>query len=319
MRRDALVTQLNGVSAVLVTPFSEATGTIDEGIVEDLARRCDVAGVHVLVPLGNVGEVHQLDFEERAAVLRATEAGRARAALVAGITGPPGERLRLAEKAFEFGYDAVMVHDPLDPLASDEGTRTLLLAFADRSPLPVILYPRTPILSNDSLAELAAHPQVIAIKYGRQDVLGAAALLAQKAVLDACVWICGLAEATFPAFSALGIRGFTSGIANVRPDLSLAVWDAARRDPNELWARVLPLLPFELLRQQNGGRYSVSVLKAALRFEGIPVGDVRPPYERLSVEGENRLTGILRSWPKPAEADLPQQPAAAEPSASAPA
>jgi hypothetical protein len=47
MTRDTLVARLNGVSAVLVTPFADQSGEVDERVAEELARRCDSAGVHV--------------------------------------------------------------------------------------------------------------------------------------------------------------------------------------------------------------------------------------------------------------------------------
>jgi 4-hydroxy-tetrahydrodipicolinate synthase len=297
MTIDSLAELLHGVSAVLVTPFFDRHAGVDESMATRIAARCDAAGIHVLVALGNTGEVHQLDAEERIAMLRATAAGRSRSALVGGLAGPAKARLRLAEAALELGYDAVMLHDPVDPFASDAGIRDLFLGFAENSPLPVILYPRSDRLSVESLAELASHPRVVAIKYALPELGAATAVLSMDSASEACVWICGLAESMFPAFLSLGVRGFTSGIANVRPDLALGVWEAAeQRDWEAFWSRLHLLLPFERLRQEDGNRYNVSTLKAALRHEGFAVGEVRPPHAPLSAEAEAELSAILNRW-----------------------
>jgi 4-hydroxy-tetrahydrodipicolinate synthase len=297
MQSADLLARLGGVTAVLVAPFSTGTGAFDTQTAERLSRRCDDAGIHALTALGNTGEVYQLTFEEKVAALRAVAAGRRRAALIAGLCGPLADLHRQAEIAAGLGYDAVMVHEPPDPGASDQGIRTFLLDVAARCPLPVVLYIRTPRLSHGSLAELAAHPRIVAVKYAIADVTAAASLLALDGLRERCAWVCGLAESMVPAFSALGMRGFTSGLANVRPDLALGIWEAVQaRDWPQFEARLRRILPFELLRNRDGGRYNVAVVKTALAWQGIDVGEVRPPCAPLDVEGRAQLRRILESW-----------------------
>lgn len=92
------------------------------------------------------------------------------------------------------------------------------------------------------------------------------------------------------------MRGFTAGLANVPPDLALGIWEVvSMRDWALLEERVRRVLPFELLRNTNGGRYNVAIVKAALAWQGIDAGDVRPPCAPLdsSTSGSLLRTRIL--------------------------
>jgi 4-hydroxy-tetrahydrodipicolinate synthase len=288
--------RLKGVVGVLVSPFSSA-GDLVERECESLSRRLDAAGIHVLTALGNTAEVYQLDDGERRRVLRSVAQGRESAALLAGIVGPFAESLRLAEFAASVEYDAVLLHDPPDTFASEAGLHTFIDRFAEASPLPVVLYPRTRRISTSGLVDLASNPRVVGMKYAVSDYSDISRL-AENMQSSRCVLVCGLAELAFPMFAALGIEGFTSGLANVRPDLALGIWSAARdNDLKLLKKRLRPIVPFELLRLAKGGRFNVSVLKEALNCYGMGVGTVRPPCVALDARGISQLESILASWP----------------------
>ncbi|MBB4664274.1 dihydrodipicolinate synthase family protein [Conexibacter arvalis] len=298
MPRSQLSDQLGGVVAVLPTPFAHDGGAVDAAALERLSATLDAAGIHALTALGNTGEVFQLTAEERRAVLAATARGRTNAALVAGIAGAGAEALELTAEAAEIGYDAVMLHDPPDPLAGERGIVRFYGDFAERSPLPVVLYVRTPRLGGDALAELALHPRIAGVKYARHDLHVLATVLERPGLRDACTWTCGLAESMVAPMRALGLVGFTSGVANVRPDLALAVWQASRAgDFDALAAAIAPLLPFEALRTRAGGRHNVAVVKAAMALLGSDVGEVRAPCEPLDEAAAASLATIVRGWP----------------------
>lgn len=302
MAIDQFDERLNGVNAVLVAPFTNQ-GRINAEVATSLAQRVDSAGIHAITALGNTAEVYQLTAEERVELLRATAAGRESAFLIAGLAGACEDNLRLAETAAAFGYDAVMLHDPVDPLASAAGLAALVADLADRSPLPLILYVRTDRRSVEELIELTEHPRVIAVKYAVPDPAGAGALMAARRGAD-CIWICGCAESLVPAFSAVGMRGFTSGLANVRPDLALALWEATEtQDATAVRAILAFVLPFELLRLRDRGRFNVAVVKTALELSGTPVGAVRPPCESLSPAARQTLVELIERWPVPSAAE----------------
>jgi hypothetical protein len=56
------------------------------------------------------------------------------------------------------------------------------------------------------------------------------------------------------------------------------------------------VLPFELLRSRDGGRHNVAVVKAALAWQGIDTGGVRPPCVPLDADSWKQLLSILESW-----------------------
>lgn len=293
-----LVDRLAGVIAVVVAPFSDSTGPIAADVATELAARCDRAGIHAVTALGNTAEIHQLDPTERVELLRAVRAGCTQALTIAGAEGSLAELERLATLAAELGYDAVMVHEPPDPFASDRGIRTLIEQLAERSPLPLVLYVRSSRLSADSLARLVEHERVVAVKYAIPSLTEAAALLGRTGILERCRWICGLAESWIQTFLPLGMHGFTSGLANVRPDLALGIWEAAeQRDWAALAEQIALVRPFELMRTLDDSRYNVAVLKSALSWQGLDVGDVRPPCIPLDPESERKLHELLARWP----------------------
>ena len=290
---------LGGVVAVVVAPFKDGTGPFDAARCAELTGRLVEAGIPAVTALGNTAEVFQLDAAEREAMLRAMAAGGGGAVRIAGLAGSAGDMLRTADLAASIGYDAVMLHEPADPLTDASGVVAFLNRLGDRSPLPVILYIRSGRLPAPAVAEAAAHASVVGVKYASPDLDALGTLV--NSGID-CVWINGAAESRVPATSALGIRGFTSGLANVRPDLALAVHGAASGgDSGALAALLEPILPFEALRNNDGGRHNVAVVKQALRLSGFEVGDVRPPSLPAPAEA---VAAIVAALPAPPSAEL---------------
>jgi 4-hydroxy-tetrahydrodipicolinate synthase len=289
---------LGGVVAVLIAPFSD-DGSLAIEATERLAGRVDAGGAHALTALGNTAELFQLTAQEGRDYLVAVANARQSAALVAGVAGSFRDCLSYAEFAADHGYEAIMLHDPADPLASQAGIEAYVRAIADASPLPVILYPRSLRLSVDALCRLAEHSRVVGIKYGVAN-LAAIAELSVRLENSACSLICGLAESAVPTFAGFGVTGFTSGLANVRPDLALRVWQAVRAgELDALVEGVRRVLEFELLRIADNGRFNVAVVKEALTLIGEPSGLVRPPCEDLDQATRTRVRAVVDSWGPP--------------------
>lgn len=113
---------------------------------------------------------------------------------------------------------------------------------------------------------------------------------------DSVVWVCGLAEMWAP-FWLVGGRGFTSGLVNVAPDVSLAMLAALREgdydEAMRVWARIVP---FEELRAREGNGNNVSVVKEAMALRAIVGSTVRPPLAPLSRADAEELASILATW-----------------------
>ena len=108
----------------------------------------------------------------------------------------------------------------------------------------------------------------------------------------------GGAETRAADFFDLGLTGFTSGIANVRPDLALAVHRAlVDRDSAGLDAALRDVIPVEKIRATGNGKFNVAVLKELFRAQGTDVGEVRPPHSPLSAEAARDLRAAIADWP----------------------
>ncbi|MTD17185.1 dihydrodipicolinate synthase family protein [Nakamurella sp. YIM 132087] len=291
---DSLRDALQGVVCVVVAPFRDGTAAVDEERCTALVARIAAGGVHAVTALGNTAEVFQLTPVERRAHLRSVADGAGPALGLAGLAGSLAEILDGATMAADLGYRAVMLHEPLDPLTDSVGIHAFWDAVLDRIDLPAVLYTRSGRVSGSALRALADRPEVAGIKYAAADV-GLLGRLADGD--DGCVWINGSAEARVPATAELGIRGFTSGLANIRPDLALAVHRAAAVGDSEVLDWLLGSVgPFERLRNVDGGRRNVAVVKQGLRWSGFDVGDVRPP---AMAADPAEVAAIMRALPSP--------------------
>ena len=100
-----------------------------------------------------------------------------------------------------------------------------------------------------------------------------------------------------PGYWAYGARGFTSGLANVNPALSLSLLGALRTGDltgaMDVWEDIRP---FEDLRAAGGAADNVSVVKEALAQLGLCGRDVRPPSRVLPDTERAAVGAILRSW-----------------------
>ncbi|MVA76619.1 dihydrodipicolinate synthase family protein [Auraticoccus sp. F435] len=291
---------MTGVTAVLVTPYRQ--DRLDEGTLEDLAARTEQAGVHVLTSLGNTAEVFQLTPAERTAHLSAVARASASAVLLAGVSGAAASVLAEIETAASLGYSAAMVHEPADPFGDSEGFVRYYAEISRHSALPLVLYVRSDRLDVDGLRRVVAAEAVVGVKFARAD-LGTLSVLLEGGAAAGCTWVNGAAESRAPQFLALGLTGFTSGVADVRPDLALAVHAALRAGDREALERQVGLLaPVEALRSTGRGKYNVAVLKELLRMHGVEAGPVRPPHCEVTASGREVLQRAVAAWPPPAPA-----------------
>lgn len=162
---------LEGIFPAITTPFYPDGRLYLRKLEHNVERysRTPIAGMAVL---GSTGEAVMLSDEESREVLRtARENAAPDKVLLAGVARESLlETLRLADFAAEQQYDALLVRTPhyYGPAMRPLELMTYYRALADRAALPVVLYsiPRfTHIeLPLEVVAELAQHPNIIAIK-----------------------------------------------------------------------------------------------------------------------------------------------------------
>jgi 4-hydroxy-tetrahydrodipicolinate synthase len=288
---ESLRTCLAGISAIPVTPFDGA-GDIDHLAAERVVRRIVDCGIEVVVACGNTSEQASLAEAEAAQLTGLTVESSGGATVLAGVGGDLRSAISQAVRAVELGAAGIMIHYPTDPYVTEEGLIEYYASLAEATDGAVVLYLRGPGLSFRVLDRLAERPNVIAVKYAIPDALAFADICSRYS--QAFVPICGLAELWAPFFWLAGAKGFTSGLANVAPTLSLAMLEALRRGDYtrvmELW-RVLE--PFERLRARHRNGNNVPVVKEALELLGIINGSVRPPLAPLGQEDRSELTRIV--------------------------
>ncbi|GLQ55420.1 dihydrodipicolinate synthase family protein [Devosia nitrariae] len=286
---------LTGISGVPVTPYG-GSGALDGAALKALIGRLSRSGVHNLMAAGNTGEFFALALEEIGEVHRLTiEAAHEGTSIVSAAVGRSlADAKRLARDAIAAGADAIMGHHPMDPFAAPAAQARYFLALADSSTVPVIAYVRSDTFSIADFKLLAAHENVAGIKFASNNLMLLGEAIRATAEYPT-VWVCGLAEGWAPPFYAMGARGFTSGLVNVFPELSLAIHKALEaNDYARARSLIAPIAGFEALRTKYSNGANVTVVKEALEIMGESAGPVRMPgLEALNEEERATLREIV--------------------------
>lgn len=297
MTNDRVRSALRGISGVHVTAW-KGDGEADWALTGTIVARIAAAGIHNIVSAGNTGEFYPMTTDE---VVRshaiAAEAAAGKALVTAGIGRSLREAIATGKLAARAGCDAVMVHHPLDPFAAPHSQADYILAIAEALDIPLVAYIRSDAIGVKDLARVATHPNVAGVKFASSNMM----LLAEcvRATQGSSAnWICGLAEGWAAPFHALGARGFTSGLVNVAPERSLAIWRALEANDYDRARRLVDeIAGFETLRTKYGNGANVTVVKEALGLLGTNVGPVRlPGLPELNESERAELRKIVGGW-----------------------
>lgn len=298
MAFDDLSGQLASVVAITVTPF-DADGAIDEKNYAAIVDRMVDGGVSVVTPNGNTSEFYTLSAAETERALEITvDTVGDRASIIGGVGHDLDTAVKAARFADAHGANGIMIHQPVHPYVSLDGWVDYHQAIASAVPeLSVILYVRNPRIGGAQIARLSdACPNVVGVKYAVPDPVRFASV-ARDAGLDRLTWVAGLAELSAPGYFAVGATGFTSGLANVSPQLSVQFFNCLKAGEfgaaMEIWEFVRG---FEELRAANESANNVSVVKEALAQLGLCRRDVRPPASVLSEADRSAVGVLLNSW-----------------------
>ncbi len=176
--------RFGSVVTAMVTPLRE-DHAVDLDRAQELARWLIANGSDAIVVAGSTGESPTLTQREKADLFAAVaEAIRGQGAMIAGVgTYATAETLELTHAAADAGADGVLVVAPYYNKPPQRGLTAHFTAVADETDLPVMLYNipgRTAIrIEHDTLLELAAHPNIVAVKDSTGDFQAVSRLIAE--------------------------------------------------------------------------------------------------------------------------------------------
>jgi 4-hydroxy-tetrahydrodipicolinate synthase len=263
------------VLTAMVTPFT-AQGQLDLDTAQKLAHQLVEKGCDGLVVNGTTGESPTTTDAEKADLVRAVvQAVGDRAAVVAGAgTYDTAHSVQLARQAAQAGAHGLLVVTPYYSRPPQAGLIAHFTAVADATDLPVMLYDipsrsHVPI-AIETIYQLAAHPQIVAVKDAKGDFGCGAEVIASTDL----AYYCGDDVLNLPWLS-VGAVGLVSVIGNVVADRLRAMVTAFEAGEVRT-ARSLHTCTLALIRTfcMAGG---VAFGKAALRLTGFDVGDPRLP------------------------------------------
>ena len=277
-----------GCGTALVTPFRG--NRIDFDALERLIDWQLDCGADAIVVLGTTGEPATVTESERSAIIECAAARCLhRAPLVVG-TGSNDTRKTVVQsvEARRLGADALLVVTPYYNKASRAGLVGHFNAVADSVDIPIIMYnvpARTGVnLDADTVAELAKHPNLCAVKEASGNLRQMTDLA--RACGDGVAIYCGNDD-DVPAAMALGARGVISVAANLIPGvMGDMVSDWLRGEPKRCLEAQLEYLP--LIRMLFSEVNPIPV-KAALSLMGKIENTLRLPLCPLDAEKEELL------------------------------
>jgi len=292
-----LAGKLRTVHAINVTPFRE-DGGVDYASLEKNVEFLVAHGLEVIVPCGNTGEFYSLGLEEAKAVTEfVAEKVDGRAKVLAGIGYDTKTAGQMASFARDVGADAVMIHQPVHPYLTTEGLVRYYTEIARAVEIGVVLYVRHEAIDREVLDRVTALENVLAVKYAINDLPSFGGLV--QSIDNPVVWVCGTAEMWAPFFFVVGAEGFTSGLVNIAPEMSLKMLQGLREGDRAsvqaIWREVAPL---ERLRAKAHSGYNVAVIKEGMDLLGLAANRIREPGSGLDETDRQELIRILRAWGK---------------------
>ncbi|CAB5514831.1 4-hydroxy-tetrahydrodipicolinate synthase [Achromobacter anxifer] len=288
---------IQGVWVPLVTPF--AGGAVDGGALRRLVRHYAAAGVDGLVVCGSTGEAASLDDAEQLAVLDAvlTEAGRL--PVVMGLAG--NHHGHVMQRLAAFGtrpLAGILAPAPYYVRPGQEGAARYFRSLADASRFPLVLYDipyRTgTTLDTATLLALAAHPNIAAVKDCGGSLEKTIALIA-----DGNMNVLAGEDLQALSVMCLGGAGMIAAAAHIRPDLFVAMYQAAKAQQldlaRKLFHALVPVIQLTFAEPNPGP------LKAQLGRQGLLSEELRlpmpPASTALAARMDAAVAGLNRQYP----------------------
>lgn len=268
-----------GVLSFPLTSFHDDGSLDPEGLRAHVAAQLATAPGAVF-PACGTGEFFSLDEDEYRQVVTITvEEAAGRVPVVAGTGYGWAQAVRFARIAEEAGADALLVLPHYLTAAPQDGLVAQLEQIAARTRLPLIAYQRGQVAyTAQSFRRIARIQNVIGLKDGHSDLDRLQRLT--LAAPDGFLFFNGAstAEIQARAYATVGVPAYSSAVHAFAPEIADAFFTALHKDDPATLDTLLRdfYVPLVELRDRVPG-YAVSLVKAAARLRGRPVGPVRAP------------------------------------------
>jgi len=289
--------KLSGVISFPCTPFKKDLSLDLDGLRKNLRSLLKHPISAIVAPAGT-GEIHVLSPQEHFAVMETTvQEVNGRVPVLTGVGVNTPIATELVRHAGAAGVSGILIFPPYYPTNDDDGIIAYYKTIADATPLGVLIYSRDWFNPSPSLVEKLARaiPNLIAWKDGQADMRRFQMI--RQRLGDRLHWIGGAGDDAVPAYYTIGIRTYTSSIANVAPKLSLRLHELASAGYSEELTKLMNelVIPLYELRGKRKG-YEVSAMKSMMDMIGLVGGPVRPPLVDLKPDEVEALRGTMDRW-----------------------
>lgn len=284
-----------GSIVAIVTPF--INGAVDEEKLRELVEFQIENGTDAIVPCGTTGESSTLDYVEHDRVIKIViEQVNKRVPVIAGTgSNCTREAIEITRHAKELGADGALLVTPYYNKPSQEGLFLHYKAIADAVALPQVLYNvpgRTSVnLLPETVARLAVHPNIVAIKEATGSLQQASEVLALCG--ENITVLSGDDFITLPMM-ACGAKGVISVTANIMPKEVAALVDAFFAGNLEEAKR----LHLYLLKISNAMFIETNPVpvKTGVSLMGKCRDEVRLPLAPLAGANRAKLAAIMKEY-----------------------
>lgn len=285
--------QFVGSCTALVTPFRD--GAVDEAAFRQLVNWQIDQGTSGLIPVGTTGESPTLSHDEHKRVVEiCIDENKGRAQVIAGAgSNSTAEAIDFARHAEGAGADALLVVTPYYNKPTQDGLKRHYTMIADAVSIPVIIYDipgRSVVrMADETMAELASHPNITGVKDATADLARPTKLL--NLIGPGFSQLSG-EDATALAYLAAGGHGCISVTANVAPGLLAEMHQAFQagniKRAMEINALLMPLHDALFCESSPGP------VKYALGLMGMMEDGLRPPLGEIAETSKETVKAALR-------------------------
>ncbi|TRY29822.1 dihydrodipicolinate synthase family protein [Aliiglaciecola sp. M165] len=242
-----------GVYPAVTTQFNQ-DGTINYESTQTMLDNLIQEGVHGIIVNGTVGENCSLRPEEKRNVMKAAkEVVDSRVPLLSGVAETTTQfAIEYSQDAEKIGIDGLMTLPGMVYRSTEREAINHYQQIARNTSLPIMVY-NNPVtygvdLTIEGMKVLVAENNIVAVKEATEDTRRITELF--NAFDDRFIVFGGVDDIALESLM-LGATGWISGLTNVFPRESVAIYELAQagryEEAREIWRWFLPLLRLDTI------------------------------------------------------------------------